>query len=71
MSEDSPITVDPEIRSAVTEALKSIPGFKALVAEATRRLADINQDDWKGHEEEDKEKNGDNSTGERLFNPYC
>ena len=47
-------TVDPELRLVVAEALKTIPGFEALMAEAVKRSTDANQNE---NHKEDKEGN--------------
>ena len=55
-------TVDAELKSAVTETLKSLPGFEALMAEAAKRLAEVNHNkSLKDNEEDDKEKNDDHN----------
>ena len=61
MGDDNTTGVDSELRSAVTETLKSLPGFEALMAEAAKRSTDA-----KGPKdiEDGKEKNGEHGRTE-------
>ena len=62
MDDEKTGTVDPELRSAVGEALKTIPGFEALMAEVTRRSTDANQSENRKEDKEgNKDKDGDNN----------
>ena len=53
--------VDPDIRLAVAEALKAIPGFEALMAESTKRLFDVNIREGHKSGEETRSKNTDSN----------
>ena len=53
--------VDPDISSAVAEALKAILGFEALLAESTKRLSDANNREENKSGEETRNKNTDDS----------
>ena len=44
MADEQPMMVDLEIELVVSEALKAFPGFEALMANPTKRLADDNQE---------------------------
>ena len=67
MEEHLPSTVDPDIRSAVAEALKAIPGFDALMAESAKKVADANNKDELRPGENDRNKNvDDNSRAEKT-----
>ena len=68
MGDDNTQTVDPDLRSAVSEALKSIPGFTALMAEAAKRSAETNE----ANEQKDKEKDKENARhGELITKHSC
>ena len=63
MDDEKTGTVDPELRSAVVEALKTIPGFEALMAEVAKRSTGANQtENRKEDEEGNKDKDRDNTT---------
>ena len=53
--------VAPDLRSAVAEALKAIPGFEALLAKSAKRLSDANNREEHKSGEETRGKNTDNS----------
>ena len=61
MDDEKTGTVDPEMRSAVAEALKTIPHFEAHMAEAAKRLTEANQKNCEEDKEGDKDKDGDNN----------
>ena len=55
----------------MAEALKTIPGFEALMAEVAKRSTDANQNE---DEEGDKDKEGDNNRtddGKYVCVCYC
>ena len=54
-------TVDPDIRLAVAEALKAIPGFEALMAESAKKISDVNSKEEHRSSEETRNKNTDNN----------
>ena len=64
MGDDNTTRVDAELRSAVTETLKSLPGLEALMAEAAKRSTDANHEEGPKDIEDDKEKNGEHSRTE-------
>ena len=75
MDDEKTGTVDPELRSAVAEALKTIPGFEALMAEVAKRSTDANQNENRKEDEEgDKDKDGNNNRtddGKYVCVRYC
>ena len=75
MDDEKTGTVDPKLRLAVVEALKTIPGFEALMAEVAKRSTGTNQtENCKEDEEGDKDKDGDNTTtddGKYMWVCYC
>ena len=53
--------VDSDVRLAVAEALKAIPGFEALLAKLVKRLSDANNREENKSGEETRNKNTDDS----------
>ena len=70
MGDDNTTRVDAELRSAVTETLKSLPGFEALMAEAAKRSTDANHEEGPKDIEDDKEKNGEQDHVTRTTPSY-
>lgn len=68
MNNDNTAMTDTDLRSAVAKALKAIPGFEALMAEALKRSTNNNQNDslndGQNDSQEDDEEGGKNKSSD-------